>query len=235
MGIAVARPRPATVARPTVIELVGPAGAGKSSVMAVLRRGHPRIRTDLSLWGLPRTRLLTCLPPLVPTLARAAWARRPLSAAEAAQMVRADALERTVAGALQPTHQAIVLDEGAVFALAWMEVFFGRPGSVARAQWRRHALARWAAHLDAVVWLDAEDATLARRIRARAKPHLVKRWSDADILCFTERFRRAFERAVSHLTAVGGVVVERVPTDERSPAETADQVLELVERLRHGR
>ena len=222
--------------RPVVVELIGPAGAGKSSVLRAMRQLNPRVRTDLHLWGLPRGLLLAAGARQLPrAVGRALWRRRPLAWDELVQMVRVEALERSLAQLDDPRTRSVVLDEGPVFALGWMEVFYPGNGTRAIAPWRRHAIAAWRDALDAIVFLDAPDTTLIRRIRTRPKPHMVKDWPDADIRDFTARFRTAFVHALAELAEARPIPVHTLRTDCRAPADVAARILALLEERHRGR
>jgi len=217
-----------------IVELVGPAGAGKSTLAQHVAARDGRVRTGISVWGLPRTHLLVSAIALLPTIVAAALGGHPLRWAEFAQMVRLGALRRAVRH-MARAHRAIVLDEGPVFALSWLDVFFGRNGDPGYAAWRRRTLAAWARLLDVVVLLDATDPALAHRIRTRAKAHPVKHLADDEIYDFTAGFRRAFERVVTDLAAAGALTVDTLDTEGLPPDLGADRLLTTLETACHGR
>ncbi len=228
MGSALMRPTAATATRPQVIELVGPAGAGKSTAVMALRARDARVRTDLALWGQPPALLLRTALRVARRLNR--WLSAPWGAHEPAalaQMVRTDALRDAVDMAAVPGTPPVIMDEGPVFALTWLEVFHGHHDR-AVARWRRQALADWAARLNCVVVFDAPDAVLAQRIRERAKPHLVKAWPDRAVVDFIGRFRHAFDRVLGELQAEEPVAVEVLDTTEMGPQQSADRILTLL-------
>lgn len=215
-----------------IVELVGPAGAGKSSLALGVSEADSTVRAGLTLWGLPRARLLESALALMPTLLRAGVGRSRLRAGEWAQMVRLGALRRVV-GSEARKHRIIILDEGPVFALSWLDVFFARSGERVPAAWRQRVVADWATLLDVVVFIDASDLTLAHRIRTRPKPHMVKDRPDAEIFGFSAGFRRAFERAISELKRAGHVVVEALSTEE-DPLERSALRLMAALKPRHN-
>lgn len=219
-----------------VVELVGPAGAGKTTLARHLS-APPRdraVRADLSLWGLPRWSLVRSAIALVPTILTAALRGRPLRWAEVAQMIRLGALHREVRRASR-RHPIVLLDEGPVFALSWLDVFFARNGRDRTfAAWRGRTLAAWAALLDLVVLLDASDPDLANRIRTRAKPHPVKDRPDAEICGFTAGFRRAFERVIGDLATLGGPAVDTLTTDDAASSRSAERLRATLERAFYG-
>ena len=214
------------------MELVGPAGAGKSAVAKALEARDPRIHADLSLWGLPRPLLLRGALSLIPTVLEAATGARPLRAGELGQMVRLEALQRAADRAARKDCRLLVMDEGPVFALSYLDVFFARNGDAGWARWRRQVVWAWAGLLDAVVYLDAADALLATRIRTRSKPHLVKDLSEPAIYQFTARFRQAFRRVIADLRQARRVSILALRTDQDSPGQLALRLRLALEDLR---
>jgi len=198
-----------------IVELAGPAGAGKSTLVQRVIARDAR-GAALSIWGLPRLGLLRSAIALIPTAIQAALGGRPLRLAELAQMMRLDTLRRAVARAARH-HPVVLLDEGAVFGLSWLEVFFGRNGDPGFAAWRRRSIAGWAELLDLVVLVDAADPALAERIRTRDKPHPVKHHPDAVIYGFTATFRVAFDHVLTDLRGAGDVRVCGLATDRDHP------------------
>ncbi|HWS87567.1 MAG TPA: hypothetical protein VN282_11425 [Pyrinomonadaceae bacterium] len=208
---------------PFVAEIVGPAGSGKSTLAGALEERDGGVRAGLSVWGLPKPLLLTAALLSLPQLL-GMWRRRgAVGWEEAGLVVRLNALGRLLNRESSGRHRFLLLDEGTVFALAKLRVF-GRAGLAGEEQLARMS-ERWARRLDAVVWLDAPDEVLARRIRAREKPHRMKGRSDEEIASFIARYRQAYERVVEELRARRALKVIRVSTDTGTPEEIAEQVL----------
>ena len=215
--------------RPLVIELVGPAGAGKSTLARQLgdRLGAPG--APLGLWGMPLPRLAAHGARLLPTF----WGflrdgQRPVWA-EQTQLVRLETLgelveRRRVAG------RPVVLDEGPVFALSWMEVFYPRREGPRRAAWRRGVLARWARLLDLVVLVDAPDPVLTYRLRTRSKGHALKHSPYAVIQAFTARYRTAFYHVGAELRAASGPRLVTLSTGDEPSERTMERLVATVER-----
>jgi len=128
----------------------------------------------------------------------------------------------------------ILLDEGPVFALSWLDVFFARNGDRVPASWRRRVITQWASLLDVVVFIDAADITLANRIRTREKPHMVKGLSDDEIFGFSAGFRRAFERTIGELSQAGPVAIDTLSTDTAPQDENTARLLSRLKLRRNG-
>ena len=219
--------------RGVVVELVGPAGAGKTTLAKGVSAVDPTVRAGLSLWGLPRPKLLEAALPLLPTFVMSAIRpSRRLQWGEMAQMIRLGALRRVVRDEARK-HRVILLDEGPVFALSWLDFFFARNGDRAVA-WRRRAIADWASLLDVVVFIDAADSTLAPRIRTREKDHMVKDRSDEEIYGFAAGFRKAFDRVIAEISKVGHLVVDALRTDGSEQNENTQRLMMALGRRRNG-
>jgi len=207
-----------------LMELVGPAGAGKSLLADRLRARGDVVRA--SVWNLPRVLILESALRSLPVLVRMCVATRAFPRAELEQIVRLNALRlfvrRRVGGA-----SVVVLDEGPVFALSWLRVF-GHP----RIQngrlepWWRRTLADWAGVLDRVVMLDAPEPVLVSRIRGRQKPHdIFRQMTDAQILDLIARYRTAFDGVLAALTAGGRPELLTFAAADGSTQRLGDAVL----------
>ena len=219
--------------RGVVVELVGPAGAGKTTLAQGVSAVDPSVRAGLSLWGLPRPKLFEATLPLLPTFVMSAIRpSRRLQWGEMAQMIRLGALRSVVRDEARK-HRVILLDEGPVFALSWLDVFFARNGDRA-VSWRRRIVQDWASLLDVVVFIDAADSTLAQRIRTREKDHMVKDASNEEIYGFAAGFRKAFDRVIAEIAKAGHLVVDALRTDRGAQDETAQQLMQALSKRRNG-
>jgi hypothetical protein len=228
--------RPAVDAVPgRLVELVGPAGAGKSTLARAFPTGERGGWNRLSIWGLPFPLLMNSAVTLVPTVLRALVGGKPLRPAEIGQMVRLGALQLAVERSANGPDCWIVLDEGPVFGLTWLEVFFERNGDPGWSEWRRETLRAWSDRLDAVVRLDAADPVLAHRIRARIQNHMVKDRSDEEIFAFLARFRQAYDRVLAELSAGGRPIVMHLQTDASAPIGGVPRLRATIEEALGGR
>jgi len=223
------------VKRAVIVELVGPAGAGKTTLAEGVSATDRTVLSGLSLWGLPRRDLMRSAMSLAPTIAASALggSKSRLRGGEIAQMIRLGALRRAVWREAQ-RHRVLLLDEGPVFALSWLDVFFSRNGDRVPAAWRRRVVSDWSMLLDVVVFIDASDVTLAERIRTREKPHMVKDRSDAEIYGFSAGFRKAFDRVIAEFAKAGHVMVDALNTDRVPVEQSASRLLSRLKQRRNG-
>jgi AAA domain len=213
---------------PRLVELAGPAGAGKSATRrSLIARTHLR---QGMIWGLPARSLLSNGMQLIPSFIPL-WreAHRPLWD-ETRHMVRLRTL-REALGQGEPRRPAIIFDEGPVFAMAWLRGF-GHPvmRSATADAWWRTTVREWARLMDLVVVLDAPDEVLGRRIRNRPEDHEVKQASDPELARWMERFRQSLEWVLGRLILEAGVSVLRLDTSTDSPAQLAERTLAALDR-----
>ena len=209
-----------------VAEIIGPAGSGKSTLTQLLREKQ-KVRAGLSVWRLPlpllfRTALLT-----LPTLLRLS-ASPGLRRDDLKLVIQHNALLQILRRERQAGHAALLLDEGNLFAIAKLRAF-GRDGGTGAScePWLQQMVAATAPELDAVIWLDAPDSILARRIRERQKDHRMKHKSDAEIEEHLSLYRSSFERVVEELQkrSRNRLKILRFSTDQLALEQIADSVM----------
>ena len=212
-----------TPPRALVVELAGPAGAGKSAVLKALAGRDPGIH------ALRRVREMRHLP-LLSKHAIVALAAAPAIMRDAPRdvwtvtrlLARLGALRDVVRQAARRPCKAIVLDEGPLYSMAMLR---GRVPDGRLARTCDRALAEWAGALDLIVWLDAPDAVLTERIKSRAKDHVVKDRDASAIAEFLGRHREWLSRTVAVLSTQPGVRMLAFHTDVESADSVAQQVL----------
>src|SRR6266550_2096117 len=144
-----------------VVELVGPAGAGKSALSEHLARRPGVVRA--SIWNLPRGAWLLNAVRSLPTLLAVGVRTRPFPWEDMRHLVRLRTLRQVLARQRAQQVPLVVLDEGPVYALAWLRLFgHQRRRGDALAPWRQRALEQWAGALDLVVTLDSDAAAIDR-------------------------------------------------------------------------
>jgi len=192
---------------PRIVELAGLAGAGKTTLSKTLGRCNDHIRVE-ELPYYRRIRYLaffvrnTCL--CLPT-----WFQlnlkgnsRRLTGEECAEMAILSGWHRLLERPVSDSGQVIVIDQGPVFMLTVLWLY--GPKSLKRPrgkEWWIRTCKQWANTLDTVIWLDAANATLLERIRARDTWHMLKEEPDTEALECLRRYRETYEQVLSLLTA----------------------------------
>lgn len=204
-----------------VVELAGPAGAGKTTLAATLvAQGSGtllavdtgRLRTAIGL--------LRVSPMLL--RGRVASRGRQWTRDELRSIAYLSSWRAPVAHA--PGDGLLLLDHGPVFRLAMLAAH-GPPmarGPVFMRWWWRTAL-KWGRLLDAVVCLDAADEVLGERIDARHRYHRVQSVGRDEVASFLARYRESYARVLG-LVAGAGTLVLRVDTSTSTPEEIARAV-----------
>jgi len=178
-----------------VVEIVGPAGAGKSTLYQALRG-----RNNLRLDNFPDVRRLANLPFFLWNGVWVIGSLRGLGGLSRRELAWMSILRGWPALLRKTGSRVTVLDQGPVYLLTELHEFgpASLRTSAADVLWRDLS-ARWIQTLNLIVWLDADDADLLERIRTREKAHIVKNASAEETLSFLNRYRAAYERVMADL------------------------------------
>jgi thymidylate kinase len=189
------------------VELVGPAGAGKTTLVQALDQRSKKIL----IGDFPYFRRAKYIPffvrsafLMVPTLLRlyqtgsSKWPTR----REIAWMSILMGWPRSLGRRASEADTIVVLDQGPVYLLTELCAFGSEClNSRSMDAWWNSMFSQWAATLDMVVWLDAADAILAERIHTRPRWHLMKGRPDQEAFEFLARYRKAYKQVLAKLTA----------------------------------
>lgn len=213
---------------PLIIEIVGVAGSGKTSLARALSEGHDGWRLDGPL-QMRNRRHLAVAARSTPRLGRIAAAnlsqRRRLTWKESKYLLYVMEWQRHLSSTPAADHDVIMLDQGPVYVLtrfgtSVVPIAGCEPGS----EWWRGRVGEWAYVLDAVIALDAPDPVLWERITARCRSHEALQrgpsaWSD-----FADSYRRSFATVLAAMESPGGPRVIRYDTNTMSTAQVAEDV-----------
>lgn len=206
--------------RPRLVELVGPPGAGKSTIAALLRAADPELAAPPIL---RRSRLagllLWDLGGVIWLLVRRRTMDRRWSRDTLAMMAYLRTWRRVLAREANDA-PVVLFDQGPIYSLTRAPMRDGR-----LSDWWRDSLAAWREMLDVVIWLEAPDHVLLQRIDARDKDHRLKGSQTEAGLQALIADRATYERALCALEEVDPHPrVLRFDTSIASAETVAEQV-----------
>jgi shikimate kinase len=218
------RPRPLRM-----VELVGPAGAGKTTLSRALSQYSPKIVVGADIELRKKEQIPAFVrnaPFLVPVLLRRCQSSRPFTWDEIKAMVYLKGWHRVFRQQVINSGSLVVLDHGPVFKLATLQAFGPeRLRTQAVQTWWNDMVKQWALTLDMVIWLDAPDAILEQRINARSQRHLVKGKSEPEVVQFLARYRASYEQTLTKLRSDEGPALLKFDTSQTSMEEITQKVL----------
>lgn len=215
---------------PRIVEIIGPAGSGKTTLCHALSS----CKKIFYIGNFPDVRKFSSAPFFIWNGFRISPAllglpkhnSRKLTQRELAwlSILRGwpDILKRNL-----KNNQITILDQGPVYLLAETSEFGPDYLKEQKADvfWKS-LYSHWADTLDMIVWLDAPDTQLMNRIRNRDKGHIVKNESDETTFEFLTRYRKAYERTISKLSANhSDLKILRFDTSKKSAKEIVCRLL----------
>lgn len=190
---------------PLVVELVGPAASGKTTLSRELGRSnqsirisdHPCARKDRLFFARQGFLMIPALFSLLknnqngryPTLEEIAW------------LAILDGWHHVLQREVQRDANVVVIDQGAIYLLAELLTFGPQHLRSQRGKWWDGIYKQWASTLDMVVYLDTSNIDLLERIRGRDDWHIMKDKSKPEVFEFLTRYRVAYEQVISRLVA----------------------------------
>lgn len=227
------RGRPRTTrtsgARPLIVEIMGPAAAGKTTLIRLLCRDGDRIRSGIDVASIRSAGVFTAkaasfFPVWLLRRPRGRW----FTWREVKSLAFLDLWSREVERGRPSGVSATLLDHGPLYRLASLREFGPEMAHTERFErWWVAALDRWKGTVDLVVWLDAPDELLLERAERRGHWYLSADGSIEEKHEFLGRYRGALTAMLQGF-AEDGPTVLRFGT-ERTPApEIADRVLEAL-------
>lgn len=215
-----------------IMELVGPAGAGKTTLSRALSRRNPTIQigSEIELQKLKYVPVfLRNFISLLPIFLRQLRDGESFTWDEIKYLVYLKGWSKVLRQEAGSGNAAILLDHGPVFKLATLHEF--GPDKLKAdnfEKWWDKMFKQWASTLDMVIWLDAPDPVLEKRINSRDQRHLVKGKTEIEVVHFLARYRASYEQTLAKLKAHGGPLLLQFDTSRTSIDQIADEILSAI-------
>ncbi len=216
-------------AKAHIVELVGPAGAGKTTLAHALRARNEKVLLAADL-ELRRTDHMPIFfgnaPSLLPVLLRRCRDSRWFTWDEIKAMVYLKSWSRVLRQQTMYNDTVVILDHGPVFKLATLHAFGpARLKSPSLEKWWHSIFQQWAFTLDMIIWLDASDTNIVARINTRGQRHAMKGRSEQETSEFLALYRTSYEQILAKFVACGGPKPLRFDTTYASSQQIADELL----------
>lgn len=215
---------------PRIVEIIGPAGAGKTTLCQALSRGCEFIH----LGNFPDVRKISAAPFFIWNGLQILPALRVLPQRNSRKLTRREFAWLSILNGWPHVLQkelkykkTIILDQGPVYLLTELGEFDSESlqDHVIEIAWQG-IYERWSTALDMIIWLDATDRCLLDRINARQKEHPIKNESAEAIYKFLSRSRNAYEQIIANLSAYRpDMKILRFDTSKKTPAQIVNQLL----------
>lgn len=211
-----------------IVEIIGPAGSGKSALAEHLAKTTTNVQTHISVWEhkmqfcktffriLPR--LIYLLPEKLPF--------RYMKVMVNAQVVLDLLQEHKKRPVLDC--RCIVLHGGPIFLLAAFQIEWGSKIKNKRIKaWIKDMAKKGRNVFDMVIWLDADNRTLMSRINNRQQLHRMKRAPQETVEEFLDCYRSIF-KAIVFAAGNGVLSVKYVDTGHLSLDEVTADIIKTV-------
>src|SRR5919106_4183810 len=214
---------------PLIMELVGPAGAGKTTLSRALSQRNEKILLgpDIELRKVSHIPIfMRSISSSVPLFLHPYRPNRMFTWSELKDIAYLKGWPQLLRRRSSNNGKLILLDQGPVFRMATLHEFGPESlKSEASKRWWLHLYEQWASTLDILIWLDTSDAVLMERINTRTKKHDIKGRPELEAQKFLTQYRRSFNAVLTKLKSYNGPTILQFDTSKISIEQIADEIL----------
>ena len=214
---------------PLIVELVGLAGAGKTTLARALSQRDEKIQIapDLKLRETEHLFLFTShVPSMLPLFLRRFQRSRRFTWEEIKAVAYLEIWPRVLTQIKPNNGKAILLDQGPIFKLATLNAFGPEIlKSQGLEEWWGYVLTQWANILDVVIWLNAPNEILGKRINVRNKRHVIKGKIEQDVNHFLRKYQESYQQIFEKVATYNQPVKLQYDTSQESIEQIVEDVL----------
>lgn len=221
-----------------LVELVGLAGSGKSTLHRLLLSQSPQIVESLPphVWNIVNGPFyINNIVRLLPSMYRMqCFGESRVSRREIAFMALLNGWHNILQAQVKKSENIIVIDQGPISMMAYLQIWGSSCFSSSHAsQWWDQIFKKWIRTLDIVVRLYAPYDTLITRINHRSQPHHLKAKSDQVAIEFLENYRRIYEQILTIFSSQNANLdIFRIDSSIHTPQVLAACVLDEIQSYR---
>ncbi len=222
---------PGPLPRPTLIEMVGIGGAGKSTLFKALNCENQKIQKlepPNKLRYLPA--ILMVVFHWLPIYLWKYRCRRWFTWEEIRNILYLDTWLGYVRAQARARDLIVVLDPGSIYWLSSLKEF--GPDFTTHPVFRRWwdaRLSQWASALNLIIWIEAPNQLLLERVLDREELHEAKSQPPALALEYFERYRVSYSKMVPEVARRGHAHLFHYRSDQVSTGQMAEEIFGAVD------
>ena len=212
---------------PLVVEVIGPAGAGKTTLVQALSQCNMKFQPDFRLSKMKKIPIfINNTFFLLPTFLRQYRSSRWFNLRETRSMVYLVAGLHVLGQQASNSDIVTLLDHGPIYRLAFLRELGPEITKSQRyMRWWTNLLNQWIDTIDAIIWLDAPNDILWERIRGRDRQHSIKEKHEHEAFEFLSRYRTSFEQTIAEGVADHYPMLLHFDTNQNSLEKIVDEIL----------
>lgn len=219
--------------KPIIVEICGMPGAGKSTICHRMVEMHTDAQFGyrVSVLGNWFTFIYEVLK-LFPMYIRLGFSG--LFVFRLVKLTRLKVLYKIINSQRHLSRKPIIFDQGPLY----YQVFLLAIGSSFSPKeclksWIARDISNWSKMLKGIIWLDAGEEMLLKRVCQRNQEHSLKTRTDAERREFIEGYRFAYSSVIS-MYERAGIPVLRISTEENDIDMTKDRIEQFLSELKSG-